>query len=527
MDCRGCNYLAESKRFSFQRFWWGAIIAACIAGAPAAGWCQAYLITDLGYPNDSYCEAHGINATGNVVGEYELTNSATVSAFLYQNGSRTDLGYLSGPPYAAAFSVNASNYIVGESDYGNSTHGFEWANGVLKDLGALNGSGYSSAHAINRDAQIVGESSTSFLFNSPIHAVLWSGSTMTDLGALDGSYSSAYSINSSGVMVGETDVLPAGSSNVVTHAFVYSNNSMQDIGTLPGANDYSAAFGINDSGVIVGESDTVVAGVSTTHAFIYSNGTMTDLGTFGGTLSSASAINSAGHVVGYANDANQNSRAFLYYGSGLIDLNNLIAPGSGFTNLTSADAINDVGQIAGSGLLADGSYHAYLLTPTGPLVVAITNPPAHTTLVAPATFPVSAYVSDTAGTVTNVQFLVNGTVISNVTAAPYCATVANLGPGAYSLSAVATDDAGQSTAAGMSVIVEAPITLFNPACGSTGFSFSFQTRTGLTYEVQLNSLLLLSNQWLTFASLAGDGSVVRMTNSPLTNDQCVYRVIAH
>jgi hypothetical protein len=45
----------------------------------------------------------------------------------------------------------------------------------------------------------------------------------------------------------------------------------------------------------------------------------------------------------------------------MIDLNSLIAPGSGWV-LESATAVNDSGQIAGNGII-DGQEHAFLLTP--------------------------------------------------------------------------------------------------------------------------------------------------------------------
>jgi probable HAF family extracellular repeat protein len=232
----------------------------------------------------------------------------------------------------------------------------------MTDLGTLgfnNVGGYSSAHAINRSGQVVGESSISAAQSSVIHGVLYDGGGKTDLGALGGDYSAANGINSLGVIVGESDVVQAGITNV--HAFIYTN-VMRDLGTLGG--NYSSAHAINDSGTIVGESETVIGGATYLRAFISRNGTMSDLGTLGGNTSSASAINSAGIVVGYATDASEVSWAFLYNGSTMVNLSTLIPPDSGWTNLASADAINDAGQIAGSGFRDNGQYHAYLLTPS-------------------------------------------------------------------------------------------------------------------------------------------------------------------
>jgi hypothetical protein len=46
----------------------------------------------------------------------------------------------------------------------------------------------------------------------------------------------------------------------------------------------------------------------------------------------------------------------------MIDLNTLVAPGSGL-QLLIAHSINDRGEIAGDGILANGDSHAFLLIP--------------------------------------------------------------------------------------------------------------------------------------------------------------------
>lgn len=42
-----------------------------------------YTITDLNAPSDVYRWAHGIDSAGNVVGEYETSNSLTIGAFWF------------------------------------------------------------------------------------------------------------------------------------------------------------------------------------------------------------------------------------------------------------------------------------------------------------------------------------------------------------------------------------------------------------------------------------------------------------
>jgi probable HAF family extracellular repeat protein len=79
-------------------------------------------------------------------------------------------------------------------------------------------------------------------------------------------------------------------------------------------------------------------------------------------------------VAGYSLTATGAAHGFVFNGSTLLDLNDLIGPSSVCTNLISADGINDLGQITGSGYTAAGEYHAFLLTPvfqlTTPAILA-------------------------------------------------------------------------------------------------------------------------------------------------------------
>jgi probable HAF family extracellular repeat protein len=119
----------------------------------------------------------------------------------------------------------------------------------------------------------------------------------------------------------------------------------------------------------VGVSATSAGGDVYSHAFLYRNGTMTDLGMPPGfnVGSGALGINAGGQVVGYAYSSaagvGQTERAFLYSSGTMTDLNSLINPGSGWT-LTQATAINDSGQIIGTGYYGGGvSLRGFLLTP--------------------------------------------------------------------------------------------------------------------------------------------------------------------
>src|SRR5215471_14629400 len=95
-----------------------------------------------------------------------------------------------------------------------------------------------------------------------------------------------------------------------------------------------------------------------------------DLGTLGGTGSDAWGIDTFGQVIGEAVNTDGADHAFLYSGSVMYDLNDLIPAGSGW-ELNVANGINDAGQIVGNG--ADsGAQHAFLLTP---IYKAFVQPP--------------------------------------------------------------------------------------------------------------------------------------------------------
>jgi probable HAF family extracellular repeat protein len=73
---------------------------------------------------------------------------------------------------------------------------------------------------------------------------------MQALSTLGGQNSAAEGINSTGEIVGHSDLSQAG----VTHAVLWTSaKQIQDLGTLGG--NYATATGINDSGQVVGWSD--------------------------------------------------------------------------------------------------------------------------------------------------------------------------------------------------------------------------------------------------------------------------------
>jgi len=306
-------------------------------------------VTDLGTFGGFTSEANAINDAGLIAGGN--TTGTSQPAFLDWAGVPYNIGTLGGN-YSTARGVSASGQIVGAAyPASGARHAFlYYSAGRMSDLGTLPGDVGSSAAAINSYGQVVG---TSYNAGAVGHAFLWSNGSMQALGTLGGSISAAFGINDYGLIVGAS-TLP-GDRNA--HAFVRWNGRLWDMGTLGG--DSSYALALNNRGQIVGES--LVASDAAMHAFLYQNGRMQDLGSLPGLPNTvATAINNNGDIVGYAYDSNYYTyHAFLYRNGVMHDLNNLL-PYTGWT-LTTANGINDQDQIVGGGTNPSGYHRAFLI----------------------------------------------------------------------------------------------------------------------------------------------------------------------
>ena len=301
------------------------------------------------------------------------------------------------PRADSVFDINAKGVAVGMSlayltDCGNIpvAHGVSWANGALTDLGVPPGDTspavLSEAKSINDLGQIVGDYSLQYVWSyNGAYSILGSANTFLV---------SVGKINNAGTIVGSAGNL----------GFIHSGTgplvTSDLIGTLGGTS--SGAFSINQTGMVVGNSYLGSSAVGS-HAFLIdpfqvppNSGIMQDLGVASSdpsAYSSATAINNnANHlavtIVGYSIvDPNaywlSPEHAVMWQNiHNIIDLNTLLDPSmqppyntlspcakpSGCWELMTANGVNDTGQIVGEALFvpngqSDGVLHGYLLSP--------------------------------------------------------------------------------------------------------------------------------------------------------------------
>jgi probable HAF family extracellular repeat protein len=342
---------------------------------------NSYRITDLGILSGmTYSRAWDINNNGDVVGS-SGSNYYNGNGFLYSNGTTTDIGSVIPN---APLGINDSRQIVANSYAGP----FIYSNGqktlleidqnvVYYDEPTLDSNGnsvhhplkdrWSVAHRINNAGKVNGISERlvdrvalpdetynwffDFVYNSNNKSII-------DFDAVEQRYGLLTGFNNSDAFAGvsrQTEKAAiANSSGALTElGFSGSPHSINDKGEIAGGRYYNATSNTHD-------------------AFLYRNNQVTDLGVLPGSIeSSANDLNASGVVVGdsgtdiYYNDTQR--RGFVYDGrmkdlNHLIPLNPSLVPVAPDWVIDQAIAINDKGQIVGTGKIG-GQRHAYLMNP--------------------------------------------------------------------------------------------------------------------------------------------------------------------
>jgi probable HAF family extracellular repeat protein len=338
------------------------LLAALGLGASASqSLAQTYSVADLGtLPGNNVSEATALNDAGEAAGI--SSNPTGAVAVMFSGGKVTNISR-GGNNVSLATAINASGDVAGytifESARKSETIAFLYSNGRTTNISSasLFPSG-TEAYGVDNVGEVVG---TGYLSSSNFHAFLYSGGKMTDLGPPGAYQATAYAINTSGQVVG-TYALNSGASGT----FLYTDGMMTILPSPPGPSSIGYGSAINDKGEIAG----YLFVAESYHAAKFSNGVWTDLGEIpGAAYNVALGINLSGQIVGTARfpSTYKPFRAgkhvpFIAAAGGLVDLNTLISPGTGFI-LTDAVAINESGQIFCDGTNASGNEHAVLLSP--------------------------------------------------------------------------------------------------------------------------------------------------------------------
>jgi probable HAF family extracellular repeat protein len=349
-----------------------------------------------------------VNSQGWVAG-WSNQADGTRRAVLWKDGAISNLGTLGGPSSAVPWiGLNDLGTVAGVSHTSREDPldedwacelvgflpqttdlicaGFVWDRGPMQELPALGGN-HGFATGINNAGHIVGWAET------PVHdptcsesaaqklqfrAVLWDlkdGSKgkikARELSPYPGdATSAATAINDNGQAVGISgDCDQAVGRYSAKHAVLWEKNGkVSEIPNL-GGTSWHTPMDINLAGDVVGFSNPDEPGdeigdfIARAFYWPYGGAIAEDLGTLAGdAFSEAFAINGRRQVVGVSFGGSVGSRAFIWEGGDLVDLNDLVDIGDDV--LQSAQDINDAGQITGRVLEAStGKVLGFIATP--------------------------------------------------------------------------------------------------------------------------------------------------------------------
>lgn len=356
-------------------------VAGFLASVALVSAQPSYTLTDLGVlPGFASSVANGLNDLGQVVGYCApAAENFNQTGFIWRNGVMTSTGKFQKGNYSIANAINVAGVAVGIADNGNSRPQSWVTNGnTLTNIFPNNG-GNTHAIGINNAGAICGYYTKSLSgWTSSWHGAIWTVDPKDprkfrtfDLPTIAGidptsTASFPFAFNQAGQAAGYAmnDVFGQ-------HACFWNNDaahSIVDLGVF-GSDGSSLALGMNDVGQVVGSSHPPFG----SRAVVWNNDathTPSALPALpGDNYGSANGINTLGHVIGLSYygtpgtwDATP-ARTVVWRDGGVYVLQAVIEPvsGAGWT-VTSASAINNRGQIVGTGLV-NGKVRAFLLTP--------------------------------------------------------------------------------------------------------------------------------------------------------------------
>jgi probable HAF family extracellular repeat protein len=350
--------------------WYIALAALAVAGAVALGALvrpfqnAAYTITPVGGDLGWGSYAFDINARGDVLGRADGLKGGRLS--FIQQGKRIIWLPAHAPPLMAE-RLNNNDAVIG-STWERATRS---RGEVLLGAGCAYRLAVGSARTAVSDINNRGEITGVTYGSGPSRPFVWKDGKAEFLAAGTGGLgeTGASAINDAGVVAGQLDT-----GSAAFRAALWRNGRARLLPMPSGARS-SGAADLSEHGQVIGWYDAH----PNTRGFLVEGTRCTDLGTLGGDAI-PSAVNVRGEVVGFSEmrgalhyDGGLSPafwrgfrfdwprHAFLWRNGRIRDLNDLIPPGSGWV-LEAANAINDAGQIVGTGMYK-GQKRGFLLTP--------------------------------------------------------------------------------------------------------------------------------------------------------------------
>jgi uncharacterized membrane protein len=207
--------------------------------------------TAIDFPGASATAARGINSEGEIVGLYclegpvpTLCNGTGLHGFLLSKGAFTTVDF-PGASYTTADGINPKGDIVGDYSTtvgpcgavpGPGCHGFLFSKGTFTNIDVPGALG-TTARGINPEGDIVGF----YLNDTGFHGFLFSNGAFTTIDAPDSSFTAAFSIDPEGSIVGSRN----------NDGFVLRRGVFTFF-DFPAAGVTTIALGINPEGNIVG-----------------------------------------------------------------------------------------------------------------------------------------------------------------------------------------------------------------------------------------------------------------------------------
>lgn len=316
-----------------------------------------YEVIELGTLGGTSTFARGLNNNGEVVG-YGTNRDGVSHPFLWRDGVLTDLTP-AGQHDGFATIINDAGWIAGRTHNAGALYegGGEltlWRNGAFARFVAVPPGEYGSWPVK------VGESG-SVLVNVEHHEwpYAYLARNTGEVIQLAPRYAWGRDMNAREQIVGAVTTKYAGALNYESHAFLWNDGVLKDLGVLglrpcenvTGECGWSEASDINDRGQIVGFA-TDESGLSRAVLWDPDDLTPRDLG-FGSTSSRANFINENGQIAG---DSYESGEAFFRDGEQVLTLGSL---GGGWTRVVG---MNEAGTVAGTSVTASGDVHGFVWT---------------------------------------------------------------------------------------------------------------------------------------------------------------------